>query len=151
MPESHLLDPAYTWAEYEYLRPIVAAEAARANPCFSFPVGDGVHDTRPYVRFSYPIDVLAIDAEFDLDNGMELIATPRPCVTYSNRVGGPYEVLGGAEVAPGPEQIAARAAWWEEWNVAPRPKIELINPFLNLRRDEPVHRGGHGRAKRQGR
>jgi hypothetical protein len=144
-----MLDPSFRWGPYEYFRPIVAAELARANPCDSFPFGDGIHDTRPYVRFRWPIDVAAIGVEFDLDNGMALETAPRPRVTYSNRLGGPYEVLGGADVALGPEQVVARAAWWAEWNDAPRPKIGLINPFLNLRRDEPVHQGGHGRAKRE--
>jgi len=155
MPRSELLDPSARWAEhdvvygYEYFRPIVAAEATRANPCFSFPVGDGVHDTRPYVQFQFPIDLDAIAVEFDLDNGMELVTSPRPMVTYSNSVGGPYQFLGGSDREPGPEQVAARSEWWRAWNTAPREKIDLVNPFLNLRREEPVHHRGYGRAKRR--
>jgi hypothetical protein len=110
-----------------YLRPVLLAEALRGNTGRVYP--GGLHDTRAAVVFRSPVDLEALEAEFELGDGMAWVDGDRPGVAYDDADGQERWRAAGFSGAIGTAQARLRDAWWEKWRAAPRPRTRLINPF----------------------
>jgi hypothetical protein len=116
--ERRAADRARTIARLE---PVIAAERARGNAPVDhwhqagFGGPDGVWFER---HLAHPLDVAALQAEFDFDDAVWL---------RDNRVGSQDDaaVLLGGSTPLSPEQHSAREQWWAHWRAAPRPRRRL--------------------------
>ena len=120
--------PRGAW-DLRYFQPIIDAEGRRGNPG-KVDFGN-TYERRAAIRFRTPIDLPAIAAEFELDEGMTLDTPAFPGVFYDSAKEQRVWLVGGARKRSDPEADQARAEWWREWRAKPRPRVTLHNPFLH--------------------
>ena len=89
------------------------------------------YERRAAIRFRTPIDLQAIAAEFELDDGMTLDTPAFPGVFYDSEHEERVWLVGGARKRSDDAAEKTRAEWWREWRAEPRPRTALHNPFLH--------------------
>lgn len=109
----------------EALRPVLSAERRRGN-FGSMRLGD-IHDTRPWWQMRYPLDIRAIEAEFQFGDRIELRTDDGGRIVLLGSTGGnAFAVAGGSGETWWTRR--RRAAWWREWEASPRPRSESRTP-----------------------
>ena len=127
MPDFRVGTP---WGEaLRALEPILAAEKERGNRG-RIDRGDS-RDNRPGFRMRYPLDVNALQAQFDFGEGIEISQGTPAGLQFRGRGGSVVFGLGGGEVG-GWLDARRRRRWWREWRETPRPKEPFANPFAEL-------------------
>lgn len=115
-----------------FARQLIASEFARGN---QDPRPEGVpNDPRSTLKFRYPIDVEAIEAEFEFDWGIEVHRSTAGPVIEFTAPGGYNDGWSGWGISGGREFPSARVRelrelWWREWRSHPHKKVRLTNPF----------------------
>ncbi|MFW8744999.1 hypothetical protein [Mesorhizobium japonicum] len=121
---------SYT-AAMDALRPVFEAERRRGN---SGKWDDGdIHETRPSWVMRFPLDVPALEAEFEFSDRIEVRNRRGGVIDlFGSRGPGAFLVVGGAGGTWWTRR--RRAAWWREWEASPRPRIRIENalpPYVN--------------------
>lgn len=121
--------PPGAW-DQRFFQPVIDAEAARGNPG-RIRFGD-LHWENTFFEFALPIDVKAIRAEFELDDGMSIESRGGSvCVFYDGDAADEHWALAGSTRDRTPEQRHTNHEWWRAWRARPRPIRQLFNPFLH--------------------
>lgn len=120
--------PRAAW-DLRYFQPIIDAEGLRGNPG-KVDFGN-TYERRAAIRFRTPIDLPAVAAEFELDDGMTLDTPAFPGVFYDSEHEERVWLVGGARKRSDDAAEKAREEWWREWRAKPRPRTALHNPFLH--------------------
>jgi hypothetical protein len=116
---------AYTEA-MEALRPVLEAERRRGNSG-SWYNGD-IHDRRPAWNMRFPLDIPALEAEFEFGDRIEVRAEGGGVIDLWGRGGaGAFAVVGGSGGTWWTRR--RRAAWWRDWEASPRPRTRIENAF----------------------
>jgi len=111
------------------LDPILDAERARGN--FGGRSAGDIHDRRQVWRLRHPIDIPALEAQFDFGSGIRLGLVPGGAVSFSGADGEAVFGIVGGERA-GALAGLLRSRWWKRWRRDPRPRAPFANPFSDL-------------------
>lgn len=113
----------------ELVRPVLDAERLRGNSG-SLDRGDP-HDTRASWVMRFPLDIPALEAEFEFGDRIEVRADGGGVIDLSGSLGpGAFLVVGGTGGTWWTRR--RRAAWWREWEASPRPRIRIDNALPNF-------------------
>ena len=115
------------------LNPLLIAERERGNSAH-LDLGN-MHDRRMYFQFRHPVDLDALEAQFEFGNGV-VLGPGGPGATGTvvfNGLGGlaAFWLQGGTD---GDTWWSRRrhAAWWRRWTANPLEPVPFANPFANL-------------------
>jgi hypothetical protein len=75
--------------------------------------------------------VKALKAEFEMDEGMEILPQGGGGIVYRDRDDEIALTLHGIDRPRTPAMTTAHADWWARWHAKPRPLVLLHNPFLH--------------------